>query len=270
MSDKRQKTVSNNRLKLKDARTPTNYWLCLSDEMVLFILRHLPQKDLVTVSLINRRFRDLSRDDSLWTKLILDYQDIKQTADSCRKLVERCKKLETLEITNESGDQRSLNIMSVVIRAKKSLKSLNVDSSIRNWTINGMAKLGEMKELKSITMTLNAHYLGTVNLLQFPKLDQLEDLCIHITKFKMFGGPEAVVTMMKNALQELKKLRKVDMTTADESLVDVLAKNNPDLKKMLFCNRGYRDRRLWLTDSLLQRLKSKYANIDIERYYRIE
>ena len=177
MSDKRQKTDPNDRLKLEEARTGTNFWMCLSDEMVLFILRHLPQKDLVTVSLINKKFRDLSRDDSLWTELSLDYQDIKQAADSCRKLVERCKKLESLEITNESGDLRQLNIMSVVIRAKKSLKRLDVDSSIRKWTDFAMTRLGEMEELKSITMTYH-NYLPPVkdSLVQrlkskFPNID---------------------------------------------------------------------------------------------------
>ena len=43
-----------------------NHWPLLSDEVVLYILRLLPQKDLVKSSLIDRRFRDLSRDDSLW------------------------------------------------------------------------------------------------------------------------------------------------------------------------------------------------------------
>ena len=42
--------------------------------MVLFILRLLPQKDLVTVSKINKKLRDLTRDDSLWTELTLAYE----------------------------------------------------------------------------------------------------------------------------------------------------------------------------------------------------
>ena len=53
----------------------TNHWLRLSDEMVLLVFRQLPQKELVTISLVSKRFRDLSRDDSLWTELTLDYKD---------------------------------------------------------------------------------------------------------------------------------------------------------------------------------------------------
>ena len=108
-----------------DPSTPTyiNHWPTLSDEIVLMILRHLPLKELVKVSLINKKFRDFSRDDSLWTELTLDYEDIKQNAESCRKLVERCKKLASLKISNESKNWKPLNIMTVVIRAKETLKS---------------------------------------------------------------------------------------------------------------------------------------------------
>ena len=119
------------------ADTDSNHWPRFSDEMALYILSHLPQKDLVSVSLISRKFRDLSRDDSLWTKLTLDYEDIKQKAESCRKLVERCKKLASLKILNESVNWNRLNIMTVVIRAKESLKSLEVDFSMRDWTPAG-------------------------------------------------------------------------------------------------------------------------------------
>ena len=54
-----------------------NHWPRLSDEMVLLILSHLPRKVLVRASEVNKRFRDLSQDDSLWPhELTLDYDDI--------------------------------------------------------------------------------------------------------------------------------------------------------------------------------------------------
>ena len=101
-----------------------NHWPRLSDEIALLILRLLPQKDLVSVSLVNRKFRDLSKDPSLWTQLTLDFENIKQNAESCRKLVDRCKKLASIKITNKSQNCCKLNIMTVVIRAKESLQSL--------------------------------------------------------------------------------------------------------------------------------------------------
>ena len=48
--------------------TEINHWPRLPEEIVLFILSHLPQKDLVNVSEVSKPFRDMSRDASLWTK----------------------------------------------------------------------------------------------------------------------------------------------------------------------------------------------------------
>ena len=85
----------------------TNHWLRLSNEMALSILCLLPRKDLVTISRVNRKFRDLSKDDSLWTKLTLDYGNIKENIQSCRALVARCGKLSHLKITNEFNKDES-------------------------------------------------------------------------------------------------------------------------------------------------------------------
>ena len=76
-----------------DQGSGINHWLSLSDEMALYILRHLPHKSLMTISLVNKKFRDLSRDDSLWTEFTIDYEDIKHNEESCGELVHRCKEL---------------------------------------------------------------------------------------------------------------------------------------------------------------------------------
>ena len=112
--------------------TDINHWPCLSPEIALFILSHLPLEDLVKVSEVSKTFRDLSRDGSLWTELNLDYGDIKLKAESCRKLVERCKKLAILKISNKIAfhdPQINIMAMTVVIRAKDTLKRLEIDSS---------------------------------------------------------------------------------------------------------------------------------------------
>ena len=125
--------------------TAVNHWPRLSDEMFLFILSHLPRKDLVKVSRVSKKFRDLSRDDSLWTDLTLDCEDIKRKADSCRKLVERCKKLAILKISNRFVNS-TVNIMTVVIRAMESLKSLEVNRLLETWTPAAMAKTRPSEE----------------------------------------------------------------------------------------------------------------------------
>ena len=208
---------------------PVDHWPILSNEVILFILRLLPQKDIVTISMINKRFRDLSRDASLWKELTLDHADIKRTADSCRKLVERCKKLETLKITNKSRDSRPLNIMSVVIRAKDSLRSLDVDNSLDKWTDAAMTKLGQMKGLKNISFAFNTRYpQNPRGLFKLVQLDQLEVL-------KIYGRTDAygsAFLVMKNVFQQLKQLKIVELGSANSEMVVALASNNPGLKKL--------------------------------------
>ena len=208
-----------------------DHWSRLPDEVILSIFRLLPQKDLVTLSLINKKFRDLSRDDSLWTELTLDHADIKQSVVSCRKLVERCKNLASLKITNNAQDQRILNIMSVVIRAKDSLRSLEVDSSLDKWTDADMTKLGMMKGLKNISFTFDTRYPQyRSGLVKLAELDQLEVLKIDV-KTNSYGHGESC-RIMSDVFQRLKQLKTVDLTYARSDMLFSLASSNPGLKEL--------------------------------------
>ena len=226
--------------------TSINHWPRLSDEMVLIILSYLPLKDLVKASLINKKFRDLSRDDSLWTELTLDSKDIRLKAESCRKLVERCNKLASLKISNEFIHWYRVNIMTVVTRAKATLKSLEIDSSMRTWSPTAMAKLGQMKNLTFLSMSFRSDtlavngYAGVEMLLELAKLDKLEVLNLWISHRKIdknYSLPTNSATM-KNVFEKLKKLKyvKISLPTSyqDESLMTTLAKNNPDLTGLHF------------------------------------
>ena len=231
-----------------DQGSGINHWLRLSDEMALYILCHLPQKSLKTVSLVNKKFRDLSRDDSLWTELTLDYEDIKNKTESCRKLVERCKKLASLKISNQSYNEKTLNIMTVVIRAKESLKSLEVDSSMTTWSPAAMTKLGQLQNLTSLTMDFSpeARYEGAKKLEELAKLDKLEVLNLGISHNFLGHLDDWIqsrtnsLTSMKSVFQTLKKLKNVKISLPhsdfDESLVSTLATNNPDLTGLRFMN----------------------------------
>jgi len=190
--------------------------------------------------LINKKFRDLSRDDSLWTELKLDYEDIKNKTESCRKLVERCKKLASLKISNKSYNEKTLNTMTVVIRAKESLKSLEVDSSMTTWSPAAMTKLGQLQNLTSLTMdfspeALAVHrYEGAKKLKELAKLDKLEVLNLGILDNTRSNS----LPFLKNVFQTLKRLKNVNISLPhsdyDESLVATLAKNNPDLRGIRF------------------------------------
>ena len=207
-----------------------DHWSRLPDEVILSIFRLLPQKDLVTLSLINKKFRDLSRDDSLWTELTLDHADIKQSVVSCRKLVERCKNLASLKITNNAEDQRILNIMSVVIRAKDSLRSLEVDSSLKKWTDADMTKLGMMKGLKNISFKFDTRSKYRSELVKLAELDQLEVLKIDV-KMNIKGHGESC-RIMSDVFQRLKQLKTVDLTYARSDMLFSLASSNPSPKEL--------------------------------------
>ena len=69
-------------------------------------------------------------------------------------MVDRCKKLTSLKISNKTDRRDNINIMTVVIRAKDSLKNLEVDHSMVNWTSAGMAKLGRLQNLQSLTIVM--------------------------------------------------------------------------------------------------------------------
>ena len=212
-----------------DTNPVINHWKRLPDEVVVSILRFLPQKDLVNVSLINKKFRDVSRDSSLWTKLVLDYEDIKQSANSCQKLIDRCKQLTSLVITNNSLNPRLLNLMSIVIRAEKSLKSLQVHSSIYRWSDAAFKKLCKMKQLQRIELTYvrNCHNpFDEIKLLS--NLDQLEDLRVCVrTKFCDSRTIATAVAFLGTALNQFKKLKKVDLVIEDSTTVE--PEPNPEL-----------------------------------------
>ena len=211
-------------IKVDDASlgTRVNHWLRLSDEMVLFVLRLLPKKDLVTVSMINKKFRDLSRDVSLWTELTLNHQNIKQNPNSCRKLLERCKKLTSIKITNSIHE--SLNIMTVVIRSVKSLTSLDVFDSCQKWTPAALTKLGQMKQLTSLEMSLDARF-GYQGLQELGKLSQLEKITLRVAL-----ANEDSRKVLANVFKQLKNLKAVNVYPGNNQMVVALAKNNPNLK----------------------------------------
>ena len=238
-----------------------NHWERLSDEIFVSILRYLPQNDLVNISLINKKFRDVSRDSCLWKKLILDYNDIKQSANSCKQLIYRCNKLTSLQITNKSFNLRPLNLMSVVFRAKKSLKVLKFDSSIRKWSHAAFKKLGQMKELKGIKLAFatNSRY-PLHEFLLLSNLDQLKEPSVHVSwRTSDSRTTGRAVTFLSKALYQFKKLRKVDLEITDSS-------NNQDTEELHLNFRRKRPRPWEVVNEdgdNLQQLMTQYPQMNV-------
>ena len=117
--------------------------------------------------------------------------------------------------------------MSVVIRAKDSLTSLEVDDSLDKWTEADMEKLSLLKCLKYISFTFdgNQHPGGISKIAQ---LDQLEVLKIDF-KINALGYG---FSLMKNVFEQLKQLKIVELTNANGQMLFALASNNPGLKAL--------------------------------------
>ena len=236
-----------------------NHW---PDEVVLFILRLLPQEDLVTISLINKRFWNLSKDPSLWTQLTLDYENIKHNAESCRKLVDRCKQLSSLNIKNTSINFSKLNIMTVVIRAKESLKSLKVDHSMANWTPAAMSKLGTLRNLTRLSLSFNSDsksansYAGAEMLEELKNLDKLEVLNLELRNYH--SSHVESFEVLERVFQQLKKLKEVKLYPPcyGENLVIALAENNPNLK--VICGKVFS----FLTDETIEVLVNSCPGLE--------
>ena len=66
----------------------------------------------------------------------------------------------SLKISNKSYNWNPINIMTVVTRAKETLKRLEVHPVIREWTPAAMEKLGGLENLTSLTLTYldNTYY----------------------------------------------------------------------------------------------------------------
>ena len=90
-----------------------------------------------------------------------------------------CKKLASLKITNNSDYWNRLNIMTMVIRVKESLKILKVDHSMADWTPAAMSKLGTLRNLTRLSLSFNSDsksansYTGAEMLEELNNLDKL-------------------------------------------------------------------------------------------------
>ena len=157
--------------------------------------------------------------------------------------------------------------MSVVIRAKKSLKSLYVDESIRKWSNVAMGKLCQMKELKSLSATFADHLTTNhrnVKLQQLTKLDQLEMLCVRVRMGNAKGTTPP--WMMGNVLHHFKKLKMVDIEVADAKIVAVLSSNSPDLRVLRLQHwKPLDDYRKEVYDAHLHILSFTYPGINFEK-----
>ena len=157
--------------------------------------------------------------------------------------------------------------MSVVIRAKDRLKVLVIDRSIHKWTDAALIKLGQMKELRNIDITVDFVDDKDVKhgMQQLIKLHQLEVFCVRTS--------HGIAWKMWNELWHFKKLKEVDIKIASAKIVTHLRSTNPDLKvlRLRYWSKRNADGKSICqyisNDAELDVIRSECPGIDIQRSY---
>ena len=78
----------------------------ISKEIQLLIFGQLRPVDLVNVSETCHLLKDVPRDPSLWNKLTLTYEKVRNKNEACRRHVRRCKCLLEIVITGKYDGSR--------------------------------------------------------------------------------------------------------------------------------------------------------------------
>ena len=174
-------------------------------ELQLQILSYISYSDLMSVSLTCHRLKDVSRDPALWRTLTLEYERIMNSTKACRDHVSRCTGLKEIVIT--TGGMVIVNsdkIVSVIMKAKGSLTSIDISSSLSNTSLNKISKMTQLRKL--------AFYAGKVNADGIDSLTSLTEL--RSLKLPEFGlnCPPTVENLneLANLFNHLKKLEEFE------------------------------------------------------------
>jgi len=124
----------------------------IPSEIQLFIFGKLKVLDLVNVSETCHSLKDVARDPSLWKKLTLTYERIKNKNEACRNHVIRCSSLQEIVISGEEKVINSGKIMSVLMKAKNTLTSIILSPSFVCLSYSSIEKIGKMTQLTHLSL----------------------------------------------------------------------------------------------------------------------
>ena len=225
-------------------------------EIQLLIFGQLRVVELVRVSETCHHLKDVARDPSLWKKLTLTYERIKNKNEACRNHVSRCSSLLeiVISISGEEKSIRSDKIMSVVMKAKNSLTSINLSPSFAGLSNSSFEKFGEMSHLTHLAV--GGGKLGPGGISALACLTKLKTLKVPGIVCGRFGAQSNDIPMasLVDLFSKLKKLEQVEIQMKDnfpsDEVVKSLVNNNPNLHhlditqlKVQYCcpNNSFRD-----------------------------
>ena len=187
-------------------------------ELQLQILSYISYSDLMSVSLTCHRLKDVSRDPALWRTLTLEYERIMNSTKACRYHVSRCTGLKEIVIT--TGGMVIVNsdkIVSVIMKAKGSLTSIDISSSLSNTSLNKISKMTQLRKLAFHAEKVKAD--GIYSLASLTELRSLEFRWINVEYMNEWA----------NLFTHLKKLEEVELYHISDEVVERLVVNNPNL-----------------------------------------
>jgi len=197
-------------------------------EIQLIIFGQLKVLDLVRVSETCHRLKDVARDPSLWKKLTLTYDRIKTKNEACRNHVSRCSSLREIVVTGEEKVIISDLIMTVVMKAKNTLTSINLSPSLPGLTNSSFEMIGEMTQLTQLAVgggKLSAGGISALACLTNLRTLKLPGIvCGHNTNI-----PTAALVDLFSKLKKLEQVEIVEMNFPSDEVVKSLLNNNPNL-----------------------------------------
>ena len=200
--------------------------LTLPRELQLHIIGLLPVREKLRLSETCHGLKELVRDPSLWKKLVLDYDTIKNNTEACRKHVARCSKLKELYINfnspcNGPGAVRSDKIMSVVMKAKRTLSTLSIDRiSLSNSSFKQVSQITQLTKL-----AIHVGKMKTGGFSDLANLSKLESI-----RIRGFCSDVALNDLVDffSILNQLEEVE-FNMFYLKDDVIKSLVENNPKL-----------------------------------------
>ena len=209
--------------------------LTIPRELQFNILGLLSIPDRLRLSETCHGLKDVVRDPSLWKKLVLCYKMINENTKACRDHVARCSKLEEMVINFARFPPleriRCEKIMNVVMKAKKTLKSLPIDNlRLSNSSIKDIGQLNQLTRLE-----INAVNIRSYAIAALAKLSELKSL--KMVNLPREGGwimmdEDYYLNDLVDLFSKLKKLEVVNLEgygEMNDEVIESLVVNNPNL-----------------------------------------
>ena len=200
----------------------------LPTEVLLMIFSLLSKSELVSISQTCHGLKQVARDPSLWTEIILKYEAIRQHTWACRNLIGRCTMLKHLTITSTRTDIDSAKVISVVMKRKDTLTYLKIDNDkgLHNSAMNELSRMTNIRHL-----VMGGERLESNGLSLLTNLTELQEFLMLTSPYTPRKTP-VPITSIEHFASCMKNLRILKIPGLTVAQVAALVKNYPQLEQV--------------------------------------